>query len=178
MTAERTSSGGRTTPEVTGDDVVLERALEGLFRLGANKRFDAAQAAAVGEAVTRAGYAVLRCLSDAGSLSIRAVADACAMDAATASRQVSQLVETGLVERRTADGDARTAELSLTRRGRDVYERVVAYRHAHLAGAVAGWSRRDRATLARLATRLTADLRAARPPDVQLAPSRAQRSAG
>jgi DNA-binding MarR family transcriptional regulator len=171
MTAQRTTTGDREAPapevteaDITGDDVALERALEGLFRLGANKRFDAAQAQAVGVEVTRAGYAVLRCLADAGRLSIRAVADACAMDAATASRQVSQLVDAGLVDRRTADGDARTAELSLTDRGRAVYDRVVAYRHAHLAGAVAGWSPRDRATLARLATRLTTDLRAARPP--------------
>jgi DNA-binding MarR family transcriptional regulator len=166
MDARQPSTGGPETPAVTGDDVVLERALEGLFRLGANKRFDAAQTQAVGLAVTRAGYAVLRCLADAeaGTLSIRAVAEACAMDAATASRQVSQLVEAGLVDRRTADGDARAAELSLTDRGRAVYDRIVAYRHAHLAGAVAGWSPGDRATLARLATRLTADLRAARPP--------------
>jgi DNA-binding MarR family transcriptional regulator len=166
MTAPRTTSGRRVAPasHATDDDMALERALEGLFRLGANKRFDARQAEAIGDEVTRAGYAVLRSLADAdaGSLSIRAVADTCAMDAATASRQVSQLVEAGFVARRTAEGDARTAELSLTEHGRAVYDRVVAYRLAHLTSAVAEWPRSDRAALARLATRLTADLRATR----------------
>ena len=54
----------------------LERALEGLFRLGANRRFDTRQAAEVGAVVTRAGYAVLRSLHDGGTLSLREVAEA------------------------------------------------------------------------------------------------------
>jgi DNA-binding MarR family transcriptional regulator len=149
---------------VGDDDVILERALEGLFRLSANKRSDAGQAQAIGVEVTRAGYAVLRCLSDAGTLSIRAVADACSMDAAAASRQVSQLVGAGLVDRRTADGDARTAELTLTDRGHAVYEDLVKYRLSRLGAAVGSWSPEDRATLAHLVARLTRDLRATPPP--------------
>lgn len=136
----------------------LERALEGLFRLGANRRFDARQAAAVGAVVTRAGYAVLRSLADGGPLSLREVAEASAMDSPTASRQVVQLADEGLVERRTATGDARAVELSLTARGREVYERVVQYRLRVLTTALADWSPRDRADLQRLATRLAADL--------------------
>jgi hypothetical protein len=37
-------------------DRALERALEGLFRLGANRRFDTRQAEVVGADVTRAGW--------------------------------------------------------------------------------------------------------------------------
>jgi len=85
-------------------DADLERALEGLFRLGANRRFNLRQTLSVGAAVTRAGYAALRSLNDHGTLSVRRLADACAMDAATASRQLMQLVDEGLVERRSADG--------------------------------------------------------------------------
>ena len=122
--------------------------------------------------VTRAGYAVLRSLSDHGTLSVRQLADASAMDPATASRQLQQLVDEGLV-RRTAHGeDARSIELSLTDRGRKVYERVARYRVAHLADVLKGWSEQDRAVLSDLALRLVRDL--AGPPRL---PERRPRSA-
>ena len=136
----------------------LERALEGLFRLGANRRFDTRQAAEVGAVVTRAGYAVLRSLHDGGTLSLREVAEASAMDSPTASRQVVQLEKEGLVHRQTAEGDARAVELTLTAKGRKVYDKVVEYRLKVLTRALEGWSARDRAELQRLATRLAADL--------------------
>ncbi len=160
MTKTNTSGAGRSprsTPPLAGD-VALERALEGLFRLGANRRFDARQRAAVGAEVTRAGYAVLRSLADHGTLTLRQTAAASVMDSATASRQVMQLVEEGLVQRASADNDARSVELSLTSRGREIYERIVRYRLDHLAKVVADWSPKDRATLAELATRLAAGL--------------------
>jgi DNA-binding MarR family transcriptional regulator len=140
------------------EDIALERALEGLFRLGANRRFDTRQSAAVGAVVTRAGYAVLRSLSDQGTLTLRQVAEASAMDSATASRQVMQLVDEGLVHRASADADARSVELSLTALGRDVYERIVTYRLAHLADVTRDWSEDDRATLSVLVRRLVEDL--------------------
>jgi DNA-binding MarR family transcriptional regulator len=136
----------------------LERALEGLFRLGANRRFDTRQAAEVGAVVTRAGYAVLRSLADGGTLSLREVAAASAMDSPTASRQVVQLEQEGLVERRTAEGDARAVELTLTRKGRTVYDKVVQYRLKVLTRALADWSAKDRADLQRLAAKLATDL--------------------
>ena len=139
-------------------DVVLERALEGLFRLGANRRFDQDQANAVGAVVTRAGYAALRSLNDRGPLSVRRLADACAMDAATASRQLQPLVEEGLVERRTVAGDARQVELALTPRGASVYARIVEYRLGQLTAVLEDWPASDRALLTTLVTRLSADL--------------------
>jgi len=139
-------------------DAELERALEGLFRLGANRRFNLRQTLSVGAPVTRAGYAALRSLNDHGTLSIRRLADACAMDAATASRQLMQLVDEGLVERRSADGDARQAEVSLTPRGREVYKRIVAYRLDQLTSVLDAWPEADRATLTDLVTRLARDL--------------------
>jgi DNA-binding MarR family transcriptional regulator len=162
----KTSNGPSAGPERTGappgvpsvEDIALERALEGLFRLGANRRFEARQSAVVGAVVTRAGYAVLRSLSDLGPSSQRLVADACAMDGATASRQVMALVEEGLVQRRTADGDGRSVELSLTDHGREVYERIVRYRLGHLANVLADWPEAERAVLARLVGRFTEDL--------------------
>ncbi|MEZ4333959.1 MAG: MarR family transcriptional regulator [Myxococcota bacterium] len=156
-------------------DVALERALEGLFRLSANRRFSARQAIAVGAVVTRAGYAILRSLHDRGALSVRGLADACAMDAATASRQLMPLVDEGLVERRVADADARQVEVRLTSHGEAVYARLVEYRLEQLTGVLETWSETDRATLARLVERLGRDLaRLPRSPD-STDPSRAAR---
>src|SRR3954452_533572 len=89
--SERDRDVRKRDREVTKRARDLERALEGLFRLGANRRFDARQTAEVGAVVTRAGYAVLRSLADAGSASLREGAEASAMDSPTASRQVAQL---------------------------------------------------------------------------------------
>ena len=63
-----------------------------------------------------------------------------------------------VVERRAAEGDARAVELSLTPRGRKVYDKVVRYRLRVLTRALADWSARDRAELQRLAARLATDL--------------------
>jgi DNA-binding MarR family transcriptional regulator len=159
MTKTSKSSGsGSASGAPSVEDIALERALEGLFRLGANRRFEARQSAVVGAVVTRAGYAVLRSLSDLGPTSQRLVAEACAMDGATASRQVMALVEEGLVQRRTAAGDGRAVELSLTDHGREVYERIVRYRLGHLADVLSDWSDDDRAVLARLVGRFADDL--------------------
>lgn len=147
-------------PAASSHDVALERALEGLFRLSGNRRTDARQAAAVGATVTRAGYAVLRSLADHDTLTLGQVATACAMDAATASRQVGALVGEGLVRRATAAGDARSVELTLTDRGREVYDRIVRFRLGYLSSVVRHWPEQDRATLTALVDRLVADLRA------------------
>lgn len=135
-------------------DVELERSLEGLFRLAANRRFEARQTAAVGAVVTRAGYALLRGLADHGTLSVRRLGTVSAMDPATVSRQVAALIEEGLVARVSAEGDNRSVELSLSARGREVYERIVAYRLAHLRNVLHDWSIEDKLAAARLVERL------------------------
>lgn len=139
-------------------DRELERALEELFRLGANKRFNHHQAIAVGAVVTRAGYAALRSLYDHGTLSVRRLADACSMDAATASRQLMPLVDEGLVERGVAEGDARQVVLRLTSRGREVYGRIVEYRLGQLTSVLEAWPEEDRVRLTELVSRLARDL--------------------
>ncbi len=145
------------------ENVALERALEGLFRLTANRRFGTRQTKAVGTAVTRAGYALLRTLADGEVLSLREVADASHMDTAAASRQINQLVDDGLVSRRTAV-DARAIELALTPLGHDVYARIVAYRLAHLGNALTHWTPDERAALEVLVVRLATDLSGTEPP--------------
>lgn len=136
----------------------VEMALERLFRLGANKRFDAAQRAAVGADVTRAGYAVLRVLADTDDLGVASVAESCVMDAATASRQVDRLVIDGLVRRRADATDARAVRLSLTSEGRSVYAAVSEYRRSYVAAALSEWNGDALVVLADTIGRLADDL--------------------
>jgi len=140
------------------DVAAAELALERLFRLTVNRTMHARQSAAVGATVTRAGYAVLRCVDEAGRLTLGEVAAQCSMDPAAAGRQVKALEADGLVERTPGD-DARVTEVRLTPTGRRVYRRIVAVRQAHMTRVLAGWSREDRASLARLVGRLVDDLK-------------------
>jgi DNA-binding MarR family transcriptional regulator len=144
-----------------GDEIVAaELALERLFRLTVNRKMHARQTAAVGSDVTRAGYAVLRCLNDAGELSLGHLARECSMDPAATGRQVRALEEEGLVLRTPTGDDGRVIAVRITDRGRDVYQRIVAVRTTHMNEVLASWSTAERAELARLVDRLVDDLKA------------------
>lgn len=136
-----------------------EQALERLFRLTVNRKVHTRQTAAVGSDVTRAGYAVLRCIDQAGELTLGHVARECSMDPAAAGRQVRALEEEGFVVRTPGEGDGRVTVVRLTDRGRDVYRRIVDVRTTHMNEVLSSWSKTDRATLARLVDRLVDDLK-------------------
>jgi DNA-binding MarR family transcriptional regulator len=145
---------------VGGADIAAaERALERLFRLTVNRKVHTKQTAAIGTDVTRAGYAVLRSIDEAGELSLGELARQCSMDPAAAGRQVKALEDDGLVEREPGE-DARVTVVRLTDRGRDVYERIVAVRNAHMTDVLSAWTAADREALARLVDRLVDDLKA------------------
>lgn len=147
---------GSTSSDVVG----AERALERLFRLTVSRRMYSRQSAAVGAVVTRAGYAVLRSVEQAGELTMTELARECSMDPAAAGRQVRSLEEDGLVERRSGADDARVTVVRLTPEGRSVYGRIVEVRTAHLDEVLSGWSGEDRAALTALVDRLVDDLKA------------------
>ena len=69
-------------------------------------------------ASTRATMAIARLLDDAGEVGVGDVAEALRIDMSVASRQVSELVAEGLVERTVSDGDRRARQLRLTQAGR------------------------------------------------------------
>lgn len=142
-----------------GEVAAVERSLERLFRLSTGRGLDGRQAEAVGAEVTRAGYAILRCLADAGEQPFGDVARECSMDPGAASRQVRQLETAGLVERAAAADDGRVAILRLTAHGRDVYRRIVEFRTGHMRRVLDGWPSSDRTDLVRLVDRLVDDLR-------------------
>jgi DNA-binding MarR family transcriptional regulator len=141
------------------DVAAAERALERLFRLTMNRKVHTRQTVAVGADVTRAGYAVLRCLDEANESTLSEVADACSMDIATASRQVKVLVADGFVDRQASPDDGRATVLRLTPAGRTVYRRIVAVREAYMADVLRRWSAADRTTLTKLVDRLVDDLK-------------------
>jgi DNA-binding MarR family transcriptional regulator len=144
--------------DASGDVAAAERALERLFRLTANRRMQSKQTASVGADVTRAGYAVLRCL-DGGEVSLGDLARDCAMDPAAAGRQVKLLEDDGLLVRKPSADDARVTVVRLTAEGRKVYRRIVQFRTDYMAEVLAGWTSSDQAALARLVDRLVDDLR-------------------
>jgi DNA-binding MarR family transcriptional regulator len=145
----------------TSDDVVgAERALERLFRLTVSRKMYSRQSAAVGAVVTRAGYAVLRSVDQAGQLSMTELARECSMDPAAAGRQVRALEEDGLVARSTDADDARVTVVRLTPEGAAVYRRIVEVRTTHLDEVLSGWTPEDRAALTGLVDRLVDDLKA------------------
>src|SRR4051812_42364159 len=106
------------------DVLAAEHALERLFRLTANRRMQPKQTAAVGADVSRAGYAVLRCVEEAGELKLGDVARECVMDPGAAGRQVKLLEDEGFLERRACDDDGRVTVVRLTAHGRKVYKRL------------------------------------------------------
>jgi DNA-binding MarR family transcriptional regulator len=142
------------------DVVAAERALERLFRLSMSRKEHTRQAAAVGAVVSRAGYAVLRSLDEAGELTMTEIARECAMDPATAARQVKALEDDGLVERRSADRDARLSVVRLSVAGKAVHRRIVAVRTAYMQEVLREWPAEDRRALGRLVERLVDDLSA------------------
>ena len=140
------------------DVAAAERALERLFRLSMSRKEHTRQAAAVGAVVTRAGYAVLRSLHEGGELTMSEVARECVMDPGATARQVKALEDDGLVERRSADRDARLSVVRLTATGRKVHRRIVAVRTVYMQEVLRDWPAEDRRALGRLVDRLVDDL--------------------
>ena len=136
----------------------IERALTRLIRRGNQPRVHERLAARAGVALDRAAYAALCRLHESGPLRLSELAARMGVDASTASRQVQQLERAGLVARVGDPADRRASLLELTPEGGRVLARMRQARHASLTQVLAGWSARDRRTLAASLTRLVDDL--------------------
>jgi len=77
---------------------------------------------------------------------------------ATVSRQLSRLVELGLVERTVDPEDSRGQRITLTPDGAERFDRARASRVAMLEGALATWDTEDVGQLATLLNRYSADI--------------------
>jgi DNA-binding MarR family transcriptional regulator len=78
--------------------------------------------------LTAAQADALAVIGKAGPLSLKELGELLIAEAGHPSRLVDRLVEAGLVARRAAGEDRRRVELSLTRRGRELEERMHAAR--------------------------------------------------
>lgn len=112
------------------------------------------------QGLSLSAFLVLRPLVHSGPLRSSALAETVGMDPSWISRQVAQLVERGLVERRADRADGRVCILAVTDAGIETVARLHEAADAHMAGAVAGWPARDRRQLAALLGRLADTLEA------------------
>ena len=70
-------------------------------------------------------WRVMAVLGDAAPLSSNAICERTAMDKAKVSRAVSRMTAAGLLLRRAEPEDQRLIRLSLSRKGRAIYEKIV-----------------------------------------------------
>ena len=148
-----------------------ERALEQLFRMSSSRRLHDRQLAQVGADVSRPGYAILRCVSDGEDHTLLNISRACLMDPGATSRQIRQLESDGFVAKGTSKADGREIAVHITKRGAQIYERVVAMRTGYLGVVLDKWTSADRLALSRLVARLVEDMHHV-PLDAPSAPGR------
>ncbi|HEU0089499.1 MAG TPA: MarR family transcriptional regulator [Pseudonocardiaceae bacterium] len=107
--------------------------------------------------VERAAYVLLAHLVADGPQRLSALADAVHSDPSTVSRQVTQLVQMGLVQRHPDPQDGRAAQLSATEAGRQAFAEHRRIRNQHTAAVVSGWPARDVHQLVGLLDKLNTD---------------------
>jgi DNA-binding MarR family transcriptional regulator len=110
-------------------------------------------------AVDPSHYPVLFCLSGA-PLRVSAVADSIHSDVSTVSRQVSHLVQHGLLEKIGDPDDGRAQLLSLSPTGREVIDKLVRGRGQWFGQLLASWSDEDVRSFDAYLTRFGDDLEA------------------
>jgi DNA-binding MarR family transcriptional regulator len=103
-------------------------------------------------------WRVMAVLGQSAGLSSRAVAERTAMDKVQVSRAVANLVDTRRVQKQVDADDGRIARLSLTQRGRAIYDEIVPLA-LHLEEVfLAALSAEERAQFDRLMAKLDAQV--------------------
>jgi DNA-binding MarR family transcriptional regulator len=105
----------------------------------------------------QAAYVLLSRLLTDGPQRISALAEAVHSDPSTVSRQTTQLVARGLVERRPDPQDGRAARLTPTEAGLAVHDEHRRTRNQHIAAVLTGWPTQDVRQLVALLGRLNTD---------------------
>ncbi|GEK20123.1 MarR family winged helix-turn-helix transcriptional regulator [Cellulomonas xylanilytica] len=107
---------------------------------------------------TKGALAIVRILQRRGTLQVSDIAHALRVDISVASRQVSQLVDDGLVERAVDDEDRRVRTIRLSPAGRSLAVEIADALDRRAHEVFAGWTadelRDATATLDRLTTTL------------------------
>jgi len=119
-------------------------------------------------------FAIVRILERRGTLQVSDIAHILRVDISVASRQVSQLVDDGLVERAVDHGDRRVRTIRLSPAGRSLAVEIGTVLDRRAGEVFAGWSADDLAAATTTLDRLTATVtRLAAPPDAAPAPDHA-----
>jgi DNA-binding MarR family transcriptional regulator len=116
-----------------------------------------------GVSLDRGLYALLSAIERFGPIGVVDLADSSGRDYTTVSRQVTKLVELGLVKRRSNPTDARVHEAMLTKRGSQTADALAAARQRIAAPVLDRWSDRNFSNLVRLVRRLVDDLEGLEP---------------
>ncbi|HEY5109676.1 MAG TPA: MarR family transcriptional regulator [Acidimicrobiales bacterium] len=111
-----------------------------------------------GASIGRTGYWLLVLVSEQAPLRLSDLAGTVELDLSTISRQIRDLVASGLITRTPDPADGRAALLSLTEQGIAVLEAVSESRRRVLAQAIAEWTDEERNALASGLLRLGAGL--------------------
>ncbi|MFJ5221027.1 MarR family winged helix-turn-helix transcriptional regulator [Streptomyces sp. NPDC088354] len=107
-----------------------------------------------GNAMDRGAYLLLHRLDSDGPMGVTALAEAMGIDPSTVTRQVTPLVDSGLVKRTSDPEDRRAVVLDLSPRGRSRLEEIRTSRQQLMAIATEGWTPEERETFADLLSRL------------------------
>ncbi len=126
------------------------------------RAFSTSVAAEVHPDLDHSAYGILQRLATVGAERTTDLASFLGVGKPTTSRQLSQLVELGLVERTSDPTDGRASLVRLTADGSRRFARVREDRRANLRRQLAPWADEDVESLARLLERFN-DLGAGRP---------------
>lgn len=135
----------------------LREALLDLTGLLNRPQPDAALIARAGVDLDRALFPLLARIAARGPMPIGELAELSGRDYTTVSRQITKLESLGLVARRAGAEDARVRDVTLTKKGADMTQRLDRARESLLVSLFAKWSARDLADLSRLLRRFTDD---------------------
>ena len=136
-------SGPTPTPPSSPGDAerlaMIQDALGVVARRAKDVELHEALGARVGHRLEGPAYGTLSRLGLVGQCSITELAGLLGLELSTVSRRVKALEDRGLVERRVSPTDRRTALLSLTPEGRELFERLSASWRDMLAEVLEGW---------------------------------------
>ena len=143
------------------DDPILIQVDEALLTLGRPahlRRIGERVRAGAGLQLDRAAYPLLRGIAECGPVRLSDLATRLGVQVSTASRQVKELEQAGLVERTGDPKDGRVAMLALAPAGREALKKLRESWRRVLVEILDDWPEADREALGVLLSRLAAGM--------------------
>ncbi|WP_345680210.1 MarR family winged helix-turn-helix transcriptional regulator [Yinghuangia aomiensis] len=146
-----------TRTHAEGDVDEIQRGLELLLRVRANRRGHAVFAQAAGVSVSQSSFEVLSLLSRTGPLPMGKIAQQTGTDRTATTRTVDRLFRVGFVRRLADAGDRRRVLLAMTWRGVEAHRKIATLREQHIVHVLRGWDAVDVEAFAGLLARFVED---------------------